>query len=47
MLETLDPINWSSLAHAYGPTTDVSDLLRQLAFHLSALALHCCQGTVS
>src|SRR5215469_17989182 len=31
MLEGLDKINWSKLAHAYGTAEDVPVLLRQLA----------------
>lgn len=33
MLEGVDKIDWSSLTHAYGPTTDVPNLLRGLASH--------------
>jgi hypothetical protein len=31
MLEGLDDIDWSKLGHAYGPASDVPDLLRSLA----------------
>ena len=30
MLEGLDAINWQQLTHAYGPATDVPDLIRKL-----------------
>lgn len=30
MLDHLDAINWSTLTHAYGPATDVPDMLRAL-----------------
>lgn len=30
MLETLDSVPWETLGHAYGPATDVPDLIRQL-----------------
>src|SRR5690348_12800500 len=30
MLEGLDNIDWQRLSHAYGPATDVPDLLRAL-----------------
>jgi len=30
MLEGLDTINWQQLTHAYGPATDVPDLIRKL-----------------
>lgn len=32
MLEALDTIDWSNLQHAYGPATDVPDLIRALAW---------------
>jgi hypothetical protein len=31
MLEGLDELDWSALEHAYGPATDVPDLIRMLA----------------
>lgn len=31
MLETLDEVAWDQLQHAYGPATDVPDLLRKVA----------------
>jgi hypothetical protein len=30
MLEGLDAIHWAELLHAYGPATDVPDLIRSL-----------------
>ncbi len=30
MLEGLNDINWQRLTHAYGPATDVPDLIRKL-----------------
>jgi hypothetical protein len=33
MLENLDTIDWRNLQHAYGPATDVPDLIRALASH--------------
>src|SRR5260221_6553853 len=31
MLEGLDRVDWAHLTHAYGPATDVPDLIRALA----------------
>jgi hypothetical protein len=31
MLDGLDDIDWAAPSHAYGPATDVPDLLRALA----------------
>src|SRR5688500_15942330 len=37
MLECLDHVLWSELSHAYGPATDVPDMLRKLTSQVQAV----------
>ena len=42
MLEGLDTIDWSSLTHAYGPATDVPELLRSLLSEDAEVRMQAC-----
>jgi hypothetical protein len=49
MLEALDQVPWAEIEHAYGPATDVPDLLRQLLDHdprVRSETLHVLYGNV-